>query len=457
MKTGVHILGLALVVCLPSAYTHQETVWLKEVATRFHSVKRTLGNPDLPDHFTFQLRRGSDNFALHLRRNYDINPNADIYVLKQTYDGQSIMKQATNLDREDVAYYQDSCNGAYMTVRCVKRLHQQCERVINGNLNIDDTSYHIQPAKTTDKSAYLIPNYMGKRYILMDQTEFQLEASDDTRDAETVRANDVSVEFKNMFRRFTGLDTRSHVRHKDSRHTPKLPDLDGTDRTRQLKQDYYVNVAVLIDSGVYNFQALFPHKYSKVAAVNGTTYVDAYYYLYDLGEWDNKTSASIPATFDHAMLFTRHSITRTGSLRSIRGKSFMNGVCEATERVSIIQIAHYEQAVRTAAHELGHNLGADHDGEGDATACKPEDLFIMTNRRKKLSETLRYIKNIWKFSNCSVESFHKKLKYKECVKTPASVHNIDEWAMFMTKQAGEVFTPDELCYFVYGPGSKFTG
>ncbi|KAL3892096.1 hypothetical protein ACJMK2_004333 [Sinanodonta woodiana] len=386
MKTGVHILGLALVVCLPSAYTHQETVWLKEVATRFHSVKRTLGNPDLPDHLTFQLRRGSDNFALHLRRNYDINPNADIYVLKQTYDGQSIMKQATNLDREDVAYYQDSCNGAYMTVRCVKRLHQQCERVINGNLNIDDTSYHIQPAKTTDKSAYLIPNYMGKRYILMDQTEFQLEASDDTRDAETVRANDVSVEFKNMFRRFTGLDTRSHVRHKDSRHTPKLPDLDGTDRTRQLKQDYYVNVAVLIDSGVYNLyasrqktmdphtkniavqktireafshimngsQALFPHKYSKVAAVNGTTYVDAYYYLYDLGEWDNKTSASIPATFDHAMLFTRHSITRTGSLRSIRGKSFMNGVCEATERVSIIQIAHYEQAVRTAAHELGH-------------------------------------------------------------------------------------------------------
>ncbi|KAL3892095.1 hypothetical protein ACJMK2_004332 [Sinanodonta woodiana] len=157
------------------------------------------------------------------------------------------------------------------------------------------------------------------------------------------------------------------------------------------------------------------------------------------------------------MLFTRLLLFDRIRKMFLHGMSDLNGVCDVMSQVSVVHVSHYTQTVKTAAHELGHNLGADHDGEGDARACKSEDSFIMSSRHKMLSKTLRYIDNIWKFSNCSVESFYTKLKYKNCVKTPGPVFNIAEWNMFMTKEAGYVFTPAELCYLHYGPGSKFTG
>ncbi|KAK3600126.1 hypothetical protein CHS0354_009262, partial [Potamilus streckersoni] len=142
---------------------------------------------------------------------------------------------------------------------------------------------------------------------------------------------------------------------------------------------------------------------------------------------------------------------------SLRGKSFLDNVCHASWGVSLVHVSHYAQAVRTATHELGHNLGADHDGEGNASACNSDDLFIMTSKSRRPTKERPYIKNSWTFSNCSVDLFQESLKNKDCLKNPALVFNIQEWTKYMTKQAGDVFTPDELCYFIYGRGSKFVG
>ncbi|KAL3891941.1 hypothetical protein ACJMK2_004330 [Sinanodonta woodiana] len=203
--------------------------------------------------------------------------------------------------------------------------------------------------------------------------------------------------------------------------------------------------------------ASFPHIISKVLRIEGKKRIEAGNYLYDIGVWANKTTDLKRESYDHVMLFTRHLLFDRIRKTFLNGMSEVNGVCNVLSQVSVVHLYHYAQAVKTAAHELGHNLGADHDGEGDSRACKSEDSFIMSSRQKMLSKTLRYIDNIWKFSNCSVESFHTKLKNKNCVKTPGPVFNMDEWTMFMTNEAGYVFTPAELCYLHYGPGSKFTG
>ncbi|KAL3892094.1 hypothetical protein ACJMK2_004331, partial [Sinanodonta woodiana] len=157
--------------------THIETVWLKEVTTEFPTDKRTLGDPNLPTQLTFHIRRESDDLTLNLRRNYDIDPNADIYVSQTINDGQSILRKASHLEREDVAYYQDMENGAYMTVRCVKKSNQLCQRVIYGNVQIKDNSYHLQPVETIDSSDNLkdISDNIGTRYIMLDQPNIQLE------------------------------------------------------------------------------------------------------------------------------------------------------------------------------------------------------------------------------------------------------------------------------------------
>ncbi|KAK3604354.1 hypothetical protein CHS0354_013866 [Potamilus streckersoni] len=81
----------------------------------------------------------------------------------------------------------------------------------------------------------------------------------------------------------------------------------------------------------------------------------------------------------------------------------------------------------------------------------------MTNRSSGFTQARPHIRNMWIFSNCSVESFKKKLASKQCVKTVGSVYSITEWEMFMQKEAGDVFTPQEQCFLIYGPGSTFYG
>ncbi|KAK3598287.1 hypothetical protein CHS0354_019813 [Potamilus streckersoni] len=95
----------------------------------------------------------------------------------------------------------------------------------------------------------------------------------------------------------------------------------------------------------------------------------------------------------------------------------MNGVCDLGERTSVVMQRHYVSTVQTAAHELGHNLGAFHDGEGEATGCKPEDYFVMSAKRPHLGKNSTYFKNMWTFSNCSVNSFKRNLqsKYVQCI------------------------------------------
>ncbi|KAK3600756.1 hypothetical protein CHS0354_017049 [Potamilus streckersoni] len=77
-----------------------EIVWLKDMTAIFQTQKRILGDPDLPDHLTFHVRRRSGVLTLELTRNYEIDPNADIYFVERTKDGRSLLSKTTTLERE---------------------------------------------------------------------------------------------------------------------------------------------------------------------------------------------------------------------------------------------------------------------------------------------------------------------------------------------------------------------
>ncbi|KAK3600128.1 hypothetical protein CHS0354_009264 [Potamilus streckersoni] len=83
-----------------SRISPMETVWLKDVTTTIQTDKRTIGDHGLPAQLTFHLMRGSGDMTLTLKRNYDIDPNADIYVVQRTKDGRSILTKIRNLERE---------------------------------------------------------------------------------------------------------------------------------------------------------------------------------------------------------------------------------------------------------------------------------------------------------------------------------------------------------------------
>ncbi|KAK3598279.1 hypothetical protein CHS0354_019805 [Potamilus streckersoni] len=176
----IGVVNLLAYVCLGSTLRNSEgseLVWLKDVTAIFQTQKRMFGDPNLPDHLTFHVKRGSGVLTLNLKRNNEIDPNSDIYFVERTKDGRSILSKTTTLEREAVAYYQDVDNRAYITVRCINSFNQKCERIINGNLQIGDRRYDLRPAVTGDTPAKLlkVTDNISRIYLLLDQTHLQQE------------------------------------------------------------------------------------------------------------------------------------------------------------------------------------------------------------------------------------------------------------------------------------------
>ncbi|KAL3892142.1 hypothetical protein ACJMK2_004379, partial [Sinanodonta woodiana] len=343
-----------------------------------------------------------------------------------------------------------------------------------------------------------VPSQIGKRYVLLDHA--LLENKDVAKTSETKKEADIYARL---------LEKRNQFRPVDAtlpRYITGLQDKETKEKTRQQRHDYHVKVAVLIDSGVWDFYAsnvqstdevvrknireayshiingvnlryksiddpsisitiilqhftifqqkdLFPHKSSKVVIKNGTKYIDAYQYTKDFKRWIKTVGKTMVPVFDHAMLFTVYDLYKDSIDNNvINGLSPVACVCDEVNKISLIQSRHYSRTVIAAAHELGHNLGAEHDGTTDAAKeCPPDERFIMYYSLPTINETSPLYRNTWLFSTCSVESFKETLISKECVKDQGSVYDTDEWTMFMRKEPGDVFTPNMQCYLIYGP------
>ncbi|KAL3836860.1 hypothetical protein ACJMK2_022271, partial [Sinanodonta woodiana] len=151
-----------------------ETVWLKDATD-----KRTLSNTDLPNELAFQLTRRSETLTLNLRKNHDINPNANVFFARKVQNGTLVLVKSRNTAKQNLAYYQDIENGAFVTVRCVKKLNEQCDLIINGNVRIDNRNYELQPEETdvVSRNLYDETGALGRKYVLQVQTHNQRDYS----------------------------------------------------------------------------------------------------------------------------------------------------------------------------------------------------------------------------------------------------------------------------------------
>ncbi|KAL3892107.1 hypothetical protein ACJMK2_004344, partial [Sinanodonta woodiana] len=223
--------------------------------------------------------------------------------------------------------------------------------------------------------------------------------------------------------------------------------------------DPHISITVILQHFIIiQREFLFPHKSSKVITENGKKYINAHPYTADLKLWVKTCGINVVPEFDHAMLFTGYKLY-TGSIENnvVSGVSPLEGICDEVQRVSLIQSGHYSRTVLTATHELGHNLGAKHDGTGDAKDCNPDEKYIMYHSSIKFNDTTPYSRNAWIFSTCSVESFKKTLITKDCVKVQGLTYDTAEWMLFMKKEPGDFFTPYVQCFILYGPHYVFYG
>ncbi|KAL3856577.1 hypothetical protein ACJMK2_011312 [Sinanodonta woodiana] len=503
------------------ATTDSEKVFLKDVTSSLLKDERSLNDLDLPDDLTFLLSRGWHTLQLNLKRNREIDPNAEVYYVGKLNDGRSVLEKAQLFDKEDLAYYQDRENGAFVTVRCVRRPSGQCDRVISGNIRIQDSNYDLQPSDSDVISRNLeyVQDLLGKQYVLRNHATIERDASVETKDAANVNKRSLEENFNNLFLRFAHEQgKRNHFPHKhsmlSSRKETGLHYTGEINKKDNVKKVYWVDVAVLIDSTIWEWfkklvratlphqdehvsQAIreayshilngvnllykgiedksieihvtlvkffmfktfleFPHNVSLPKSKDGVQYVDARRYLDDIGGWDKKVGQH-KANYDHAMLFTRYDLYEDFIANNEHtGMSFQSNICDIGYRVSVIEVRDFFWSIDTAAHELGHNLGAVHDGEGVATACPSEDYFIMTSYEREFQEGETYSRNPWLFSNCSVVSFKDLLVQKSKLLTPSDVFDQNEWMAYVQQQPGERYTNDMQCEFTHGPKSRFCG
>ncbi|CAL1534764.1 unnamed protein product, partial [Lymnaea stagnalis] len=112
--------------------------------------------------------------------------------------------------------------------------------------------------------------------------------------------------------------------------------------------------------------------------------------------------SSAVTPYDHAMLFTGFDLTSLSASKNNLGLAYVGTLCTPEGySTSIVEDLGGFACVYTAAHELGHSISAQHDGDGNS--CNYSDRYIMAASTAPLTEATKL--NPWRFSSCSVQYF----------------------------------------------------
>ena len=89
------------------------------------------------------------------------------------------------------------------------------------------------------------------------------------------------------------------------------------------------------------------------------------------------------------------------------GLAYLAGICDSN-RYSITEENSAFSSIGVTAHEIGHNLGAGHDGESAApyNSCPTTDNHIMT---PSIGVHTSNLLNVLRFSSCSLVAFKSVL------------------------------------------------
>ncbi|XP_041367149.1 A disintegrin and metalloproteinase with thrombospondin motifs 3-like [Gigantopelta aegis] len=162
---------------------------------------------------------------------------------------------------------------------------------------------------------------------------------------------------------------------------------------------------------------------------------------------------------DHVMLFTGYDLLSEDNgmlFTTTTGKAYVNSMCSKDgSSVSVVEDSGGFMSVHTATHELGHSLGAIHDG---TNSCHAEDRYIMAGKTSNQTDANKY--NPWSFSSCSIREMESHINNtlqlsagRTCLqemKTPSP--NV---ITIVDLKPGQLYGPDETCQHIYGSQSFY--
>ncbi|XP_071099541.1 A disintegrin and metalloproteinase with thrombospondin motifs 6-like [Haliotis cracherodii] len=429
------------------------------------------------------IKDGNNSINLHLHINNEIDTHVPLYISDVTSDGKYYVKvYRPSRAYNSFAAYQDIGYGAAMLVQCAGSEGLAPSFVLEGTLYLDGKKYMLKKVHV---------GFRGRRDVTY--------TNDDKHHTYslTLAPEEVIGQIKDIHR------TRRETSTSDARAPPR-----NARTPRAAISDYYVDCVVVVDFAIYrgwvtqsnnipdnalaNIRRYFAHvingvnlRYKTMEDVdfrinirligyviaqtgvaspwtektktfrNGREHVNADDVLESLKTWVT-TVPNMPR-HDHVILFTGYDLFGEDSGFSSNyttGLAFIGTMCQGEGRsVSVVEDHGGFQSVGTAAHELGHSLGAEHDGLNNT--CTPADRYIMAGASYNETSANKY--NPWRFSPCSINYFKvyidgviNNVKESTCFRsklTPVGVPNITG------EMAGQLLGPDEQCRHIYGPTS----
>lgn len=166
--------------------------------------------------------------------------------------------------------------------------------------------------------------------------------------------------------------------------------------------------------------------------------------------WINLQKAVLPA-HDHAMLITRYDLAKD-SATGTTGYATLSAMC-TTSSQSIVEERFNFISHTVAAHEIGHSLGAIHDG--DQNRCDGSARYIMASSSSAQTGAIAH--HPWEFSACTTNEFKTYIQslFSNCMLIKNSALDANALSSYLTPYIGQSYTIDQQCEKLGGTGSHF--
>ncbi|XP_013416242.1 A disintegrin and metalloproteinase with thrombospondin motifs 16-like [Lingula anatina] len=185
---------------------------------------------------------------------------------------------------------------------------------------------------------------------------------------------------------------------------------------------------------------------------DGRELVDKTKALYGWCEYREKNYDDF-SEHDHGMVFTARELASSRGSTGVAGAAYVGGICSKSQACSIVESHGGFGSFIAATHELGHNLGAHHDGASSEmynnAACAGDAGNVMAAESGSSNPKSGYY-----FSSCSVQEFKKGLQQACCLANKGQYEDPEQYAAHTKHLPGQLYNADEQCQMLYGSDSR---